>query len=132
MCIDEYLLSTDRQIKVAWSAEKGGHRKGGGVGGQGGDAGGGHPVDQEPTGPRILILAGVQGRAGVGEVATAQRGLLTKIYLVISTTILIWPKSVLVSMVYLASADSGTDVSMALFLLPQAAGAAAEDAKQIV
>ena len=81
VCIDEYVLSTDRQVKVAWSAEKGGHRKGGGVGGQGGDAGGGHPVDQEPPGPRILILAGVQGRAGVGEVATAQRGLLTYIYI---------------------------------------------------
>ena len=35
-------------------------------------------------------------------------------------------------MLYLASADSGTDVSMALFLLPQAFGAAEEEAKQIV
>ena len=77
MCIDEYLLSTDGQIKVAWSAVKGGHRKGGGVGGQGGDAGGGHPVHKEPPGPCILILTGVQGRAGVEEVAAAQRGLLT-------------------------------------------------------
>ena len=90
-CIDVYLLSTDGQVKVAGSAHKGGDCEGGGVGGQRGDAGGGHPVHKEPPGPCLLILAGVQGRAGVQQVAAAQRGLLTKTCLFITTAILIWP-----------------------------------------